>query len=477
MSDTVKRAVATSRRGSALSGQIAEVLRDTYHEDVPTEVVETAKALALDALGIGFASRSESFSERAWSGISRVAGEGGATVIGSLRTVDTGSAALMNGLLIHGLDFDDTHLASVIHTSASALPAALAAGELEDRSGSEVLKAFVLGSEVTARIGMVAAGEFHKWGFHPTGVVGAFGAAVAAGLLFGLDKEELATAQGIVGSMASGIFEFLEDGTWTKRLHPGWAAHAGLTAASLAGAGFTGPGAVYEGRFGLYATHLGTRDLPLEMATEDLGGRWEILKVAVKPYPACHFNHAFIDAALELRQEERFAVEDVERIICKIAAGEVETVCEPIKTKRRPQTTYDAQFSLPYAVASAIVRGRRLGIKDFDEEGIGDERVLGVAEKVGYEVDPDSGFPRHFSGEVVIHLRDGRRVSRREQINRGAPERPLGRAEIREKFRLNTSIGLSEEQAELVARKVENLDGLDSISDLTSALRVDPKHG
>ncbi|WP_407691077.1 MmgE/PrpD family protein [Rubrobacter marinus] len=432
-----------------------------------------AKILMLDALGIAFASRAELFAEQALAGVGRISGDGGATVVGSARTVDPGSAALLNGLLIHGLDFDDTHLSGVLHTSAGVLPAALAAGELEGRSGREVLRAFVLGTEVAARVGMAAAGRFHKQGFHPTGVAGAFGAAVAAGLLFGLDARELATAQGIVGSMASGILEFLEEGTWTKRVHPGWSAKAGLTAASLAGAGFTGPSAVYEGRYGLYASHLGTRDLPLQAVAEGLGERWEVLNVAVKPYPACHFVHAFIDAALELLQGEGFAAEDVDRITCKIAAEEVEAVCEPVENKRRPKSTYDAQFSVPYVVASAIVRRRRLGIKDFDEESIGDEAVLDLAGRVDYEVDPEAGFPDHFSGEVVIALRDGRTISWREQVNRGAPDRPLGRDEIREKFDLNASVKLSKEQAALVAGRIEGLDESGSIEGVTRALRVE----
>lgn len=474
MDSTAKRKVA-SRKGSgdSLSGRVADVVHRTRFQDLPDEIVETAKILALDSLGIGFASSNEAFAKKAKAGIGRVAGDGKASVIGSSGTLDSGNAALLNGLLIHGLDFDDTHLAGVLHTSASTLPAALAAGELQGSSGEEVIRAYVLGSEVAARIGMVAAGDFHGRGFHPTGIAGAFGATIAAGLLFCLEPEELVAAQGIAGSMASGLLEFLEEGTWTKRMHPGWAAHAGLTAASLAGSGFTGPSAVYEGRFGLYATHLGTRELPLDGIVEGLGERWEILNVAIKPYPACHFVHSFIDAALEVRASAEFQVADVERITCKIAAEEIQTVFEPIENKHRPKTTYDAQFSVPFVVASALLLGRRLGIQDFDEESMADERILELAEKIGYEEDPASGFPEHFSGEVAVRLRDGRVVSHREQINRGAAGKPLSRAEIREKFDLNTSTKLSKHQAGEVAKRVDNLDELASIKELTSVLRVE----
>lgn len=466
------RGVADPEVGSFLSTRVAHSVHSTSFEDLPDEVVGAAKALILDALGIGFASRNEPFAEQALNGIRRIAGDGKSTVIGSGRTLDPGNAALLNGLLIHGLDFDDTHLAGVIHTSAGALPAAIAAGELEGRSGREVIRAFVLGTEVSARVGMAAAGRFHKQGFHPTGVAGAFGAAIAAGLLLDLGEEELATAQGIVGSMASGLLEFLEEGAWTKRVHPGWAAHAGLTAASLAGTGFTAPSAIYEGRFGLYASHLGTRDLPLEGVAEGLGESWETLNVAVKPYPACHFVHAFIDAALQIKDGEDFEADDITGINCKIAAEEVETVCEPVANKRRPKSTYDAQFSVPFVVASAIVKDRRLGIQDFDEQSMVDERILALAEKVSYEVDTDSGFPKHFSGEVAIELRDQRTLSWREQVNRGAPDKPLSKDEIRDKFDLNTSLALLEEQANLVAKKVETLERLESVDELTAALRI-----
>lgn len=458
--------------GTPLSRQVAQAVHSTSFEDLPEEVVEAAKALILDALGIAFASRNESFAEQALHGVWRIAGDGKATVMGSGRTLDSGNAALLNGLLIHGLDFDDTHLAGVVHTSAGALPAALAAGELEGRSGWEVLRAFVLGTEVSARVGMAAAGRFHKQGFHPTGVAGAFGAAIAAGLLFDLSEAELATAQGIVGSMASGLLEFLEEGAGTKRIHPGWAAHAGLTAASLAGTGFTSPSAIYEGRFGLYASHLGARDLPLASISEGIGESWETLNVAVKPYPACHFVHAFIDAALQIKSGEDFGADDITEINCKIAAGEVETVCEPVANKRRPKSTYDAQFSVPFVIASAIVKDRRLGIQDFDEDSKADERILALAEKVNYEVDPNSGFPKHFSGEVTIELGDGRTLSWREQINRGAPERPLSQSEIRDKFDLNARLTLAEEQAQLVADTVQNLEKLESVDELMSALRT-----
>ena len=191
----------------------------------------------------------------------------------------------MNGILVHGLDFDDTHSRGVIHATASSFPCASALADRDDADGETLLAAYVAAMEVATRLGSVAKGGFHQVGFHPTGLIGAFGCALAAAKLLGLDPQRATMAQGIVLSMASGSLEFLEDGAWTKRMHPGWAGVAGITAATLAKHGFVGPRGAYDGRFGLYASHLGSHfaQADLTLATEALGRSWQIDEVAVKP--------------------------------------------------------------------------------------------------------------------------------------------------------------------------------------------------
>jgi 2-methylcitrate dehydratase PrpD len=348
----------------------------------------------------------------------------------------------MNGLLCHGLDFDDTHLGGVIHPSAAIFPAVFAAAVHASASGAEMLVAYVAGVEAATRIAAVAGGAFHAAGFHPTGVVNALAAALAAGRVLGLTQRELVHAQGIALSTASGSLEFLEDGAWTKRLHPGWAAQAGITAASLARQGFTGAARPYSGRYGLYNAYLGHRaaGLDLSRATADLGAVWELAETSIKPFPACHFTHACIDAALLLRT--RAAPDHIIGIEVLVPHQVIPVVCEPVASKQRPANAYDAQFSVPFLVAAAWVRGR-MTLAELEADALSDPAILALAARIGHAVDPDSPFPRTYSGELVVHLQDGRTLRHREEVNRGAPDRPLSNAEILDKYRGNAATALS----------------------------------
>jgi 2-methylcitrate dehydratase PrpD len=417
---------------TALAGRVAEFAAALDPADVPDEVLERARHLVLDAVGLAYASTAYRFSGVARDALATFGG-GDHPVLGMPDRLSPRDAAVLNGVLVHGMDFDDTHIPAVTHVSAAALPAALSAATVAGASTGEMLLAYVLGVEVSARVGLGGAGGFHDVGFHPTAVAGAFGAAVAAGRLTGLDADGLVAAQGVVGSMSAGLLEFLEDGSWTKRLHPGWAAMCGLTAAAFARAGWTGPAAVYEGRFGLYATHLAGRPNRPEAVGEDLGTRWELMRTAVKPYPICHFNHAFADAALLLRDEHGIGVADVRAIRCAIHPVPGKVVCQPPENKWVPRDEYDAKFSLPFAVSAALARGR-FTLAELEDEALADPDILALARKVEVVDDHEGLFPDAYSGRVEIELADGRVVAHREQVNRGHDQRPLTNAEIVEKF-------------------------------------------
>src|SRR6202521_840681 len=429
-------------------------------DSIPATVVARAKHLILDAVGIALASTTYDFAHRAMTAIAGLAGTGDAAVIGMPARLPMRAAALLNGILIHGLDSDDTHTGGVIHATSSLLPTALAVGARQRSSGRDLLAAYVLGVEAAARLGAVAKGAFHQVGFHPTGLIGAFACALAAGRLMGLGEKQLVMAQGITLSAASGSLEFVEDGAWNKRFHPGWAATSGITAAALAQQGFVGARRAYEGRFGLYASHLQNHFDPadLALATAGLGETWELLQVAVKPYPACHFVHACIDAAIALVREHGLEPQQVERVRALVPAEVVKTVCEPVANKRRPANSYDAQFSIPYVVAAALRRGR-FTLDELEGEALADPAILALADRVDYEIDPAASFPRHYSGEVVVTTRDGRSLRHREQINRGNGERPLGESAIIEKFRRNAARAASPERVRGVEELVLALDG------------------
>ena len=247
------------------------------------------------------------FAHKAATAISGLGGEGPVPVIGLPLRLPARDAALLNGILVHGLDFDDTHTGGVIHATASLWPATLSAAHMRGASGADLLTAYIAGVEAATRLAAVGSGPFHQLGFHPTGLIGVFGCTLAAGMLMGLSPQALVMAQGISLSMAAGSLEFLEDGAWTKRMHPGWAAQSGITAAALAQQGFVGPSRAYEGRFGLFKAYLqaGIEAERWGRATAGLGDVWEVMAVAVKPLPACHFTHACSDAAIALLKQHK----------------------------------------------------------------------------------------------------------------------------------------------------------------------------
>ena len=455
---------------TTISRQLAGFVGGLDGEAIPAEVRERARYLILDAVGIALASTQYEFSHRTLNAL-REFGEGPSPVIGYGTHLGLRDAVTMNGFLIHGLDYDDTHTRGVIHATASCFPTALGVGDDLAVSGHELVTAYIAGMEVATRLGSVAKGGFHQTGFHPTGLIGVFAATLIAGRMRNLTNDQLASAQGIALSLASGSMEFLQDGAWTKRLHPGMAGAQGITAAALARNGFIGPKAAYEGRFGLYASHLGplAENCDLLLATDALGETWEVANVAVKPLPACHFTHGSADAAVILRDKHCLTLDMIDSIRALIPAEVVKTVCEPVATKKCPQNSYDAQFSIPFAVASGIRHGR-FGLRELEPAALNDRETLALAQKVDYEVDPNSPFPKYYSGEVIVRLKDGREISHREEINRGSSDRPLSPEDIVRKYRENAAMALSDSALARVEDAVLSLDDINDTQNFAALL-------
>ncbi len=455
----VEPATQAEAAGPLISRTLAQFAHDLSFDAIPQEVHERAKHLMLDATGIAYASGSYDFAHKTLTAIAGLGGDGRVPVIGLPQRLSPRDAALVNGVLAHGLDFDDTHTGGIIHSTASVWPTVMSTAFMRGTSGADLLVAYIAGVEAATRLGAVGSGHFHQVGFHPTGMIGVFGCTLAAGTLMGLSPQALTMAQGIALSMAAGSLEFLEDGAWTKRMHPGWAAQSGITAAALGREGFVGPTRAYEGRFGLFNSYLqgGLEDERWGRATAGLGSIWETTAIAVKPLPACHFTHACADAAMILARQHQFKIDDIVRIKALVPGEVVKTVCEPVANKRRPANAYDAQFSIPYLVAASLIRGR-FTLAELEPEALNDEAILRVCDLVDYEVDPRSTFPRHYTGDVQISLRDGRVLMHREAMNRGCADRPLSNAEIVEKFTGNARMRLSARQAAEVQEAVLGLD-------------------
>ncbi len=446
---------------------IAEFALGLDLAQVPPDVVELAKEHLLDALGIALASSRWDFGRAALEG-ARELGQGGeAACIGSGARLPAASAALVNGVLAHGLDFDDTHIGAVYHASAHALAACLAAGEANRASGREVLTAFVAAIEIGCRIAAVGAGEFHLRGFHPTALCGHFACAAGAGRLAGAGLEALVFALGLCGSTAAGLLE--QNGSWLKRFGPGWAAHSALVAVALGKAGFLGPVSVLEGHRGLYNSHLQRAPEENALPSQGLGETWFARGIALKPYPCCHYIHAFADAALELR--DQFVVQEVVRVECLLKQSLHSGVAEPRPIRIRPRTPYEALFSVQFVTAVALLRGR-VDLAAFHDEPLDTPDLMALTEKTVVLDDPASDYPVHFPGEVIVHMRDGRVLRCRKPASYGSPDLPMARDAVLRKFRGNATRAISPEAADRLATCVlalEDAPSLDEVMRLAQA--------
>jgi 2-methylcitrate dehydratase PrpD len=437
---------------------------------VAPPVAEQAALLLLDTLGSCLAASRQDFGVAVSAAASRMGGPAESTVVGSGAKIGAANAVLANGTLAHGLDFDDTREDAIVHTGSVAVPTALAVGEAVGASGRAVLAAIIAGVEVMCRVGLAVPGRFHARHFHPTALAGSFAAAAVAGRLYGLTEDELVNAFGICGSQSAGIIEYLADGSWTKRMHPGWAAHAGVAAAVLARSGFTGPESVFEGDHGFYQAFAGGHD-PARLAAllDTLGETWEIEQLTFKPYPCGSIAHPYMDCAARLRARHGVRAEDIAEIRCRTAEGPVPRLWEPLADKHRPANGYASKFSLPYLLAVILVKGRAT-LAEFTDEAAADPAVLSLASRVTYEIDPSIDYPRQFVGHVAARLRDGRRIEERQDRPRGGPDFLIPKADLEEKFRGNAVLAVSREQSDRVIEMAGKLWHEPSVTGLVEDL-------
>jgi 2-methylcitrate dehydratase PrpD len=442
--------------------RIAAFATALEYDDIPQHVVEAAKLHVLDTLGCGLAASALGIATEGRTAMAELGGEPQASVIGLDATLPAPAAAFANAMLCHGLDYDDTHSDSVAHVSAVVVPAAAAMGEAHDAHGRELLAAIVAGNEIVTRVGMAASGAFHKRGFHPTAVCGIFGGTAAVVRLGSRDAETLASALGIAGSFAGGLFAYLEDGTATKPMHPAWAAHGALLAARLASLGAEGPPSVLEGRFGLYHAFLGAErgEIDIDGQLVDLGERWETPRIAYKPYPACHFMHGSLGSTASLLGD--LSPDEIEDVVVTIPDAGVSLVLEPATAKTAPRTEYEGKFSLQYSTAAMLVHGR-VGVQTYTEEALADPATLDLAKRVRYETKDYSTYPAAFPGGVRIRTRDGRTLEADFPYQQGGPENPMSADEVRAKFRENALLALSADAVDALDAAVLGLDEQESV--------------
>jgi 2-methylcitrate dehydratase PrpD len=403
---------------------------------LPAETARKCEDLLIDVVGLCVTARNEDYIRSALVGCDD---DGPCTAIGHERTLNATGAAFVNGTAAHGEDFDDTFEGGPVHAGAVIVPAVLAACERHNPDGRMALIGIAVGTEVLCRLSLVVPKAVHKAGFHPTAVFGTMGAAAGVGAALGLNARQIVDALGVAGSMAGGIIEYLAEGAWTKRLHAGWAAQSGIRAALLARGGFTGPRTVFEGVHGLFHGFAHTTQGDYGALTGDFGTRWVTDTLAFKPYPCGTMAQPYIDCARRLAARG-IKPEEVAEIVCEVAEGTVHRLWEPLADKQRPRNGYAAKFATPYLLATGFVHGG-VGLGAFTESAIGDARVLALAARVKFVIDPDNPYPNNYTGTIRATLRDGSVVEERQPYLRGGAQEPLTRQDVTDKFLLNAEHG------------------------------------
>lgn len=451
-----------------LSQQLVAKVRSLQPSAIPQEVRDAATLHLLDAIGVGLAAAATGAGAPYLKAARSLSGAGPATIFGSDQGYSAAAAALADGGLIHGLEYDDTHTASIVHGSSVLAAAALSAAEAAGASLDALLSAYIEGWEVLIRMGLAAPGKFQAQGFQITSVGGTLATAIVAADLFGLDEEQTVHAVGIALSQSSGVFEFLTNGSTVKSLHAGWAAHGGVTAATLAGAGLTGPATAFEGKFGLFRRFAADEDAAARFAAsiETLGSVWHLPQAAFKFYPCCHYIHPFIEA-LEIVLADKPA-QPIQSILCEVPPGATALISDPWDRKLAPQSGHEARYSLPIALAARLIEGEVTPATFADAprvEIVAKAKCISAREMIGAD------FPRRFEARIHVIFADGETKKVYVDDVFGGARRPASREAVLNKFRANAGLLGGERETRALEDVVLSSNDI-PIIELTRALRA-----
>lgn len=418
---------------------LARFVVGTRWEKLPPDVVERTRWHVLDTVGAALAGREETGVRELNALARRWGGAPESRLWGTDRRAPAPLAALVNATMARALELDSVHEVGLLHAPVTTVPAALAAAEAQGGvPGREVLVAALVGADVICRMGLAPAVGSSVSGMSFTYQCGVFGAAAAAARVLGLDLDATVGALGLAYNMASGNQQVLQEGSISVRVQQGVAAQAGVTAAVMAASGLAGPRESLEGTFGYFRVyHRGQYDR--QALVKDLGGHFELMNMSFKPYPCCRYIHPAIDAVLEILGGRTLAEGDIADVHVRVDnLNHYNVVCEPAGDKQNPTAPAEAQFSLPFVVATVLLRGR-LRLADLSPEALGDATVRKLARRVHSEIsdaarkgEGRAGYP---PGRVAVRLRSGEVLRAEVPITRGHPDRPLTEAELIAKFR------------------------------------------
>ncbi|WP_158215352.1 MmgE/PrpD family protein [Candidimonas nitroreducens] len=454
-------------QAQSCSAKAADWYLGLKYTDLPDDIVARTKLHLLDVIGLALMGATRESGQVVRRAVHALGKGEECRILGYGDRTTALLAAIANGTMAHSTEFDDTHNEAIAHIANSVITTTLALSESNALNGRDAIAAIAGANEIACRVGVIAPGKMHAAGYHATGVIGTISASYLASRLLGLSLQQAQWCIGIAGSQAAGIMECWSDGTWSKFLHPGLAAHNALIAANLAMAGFTGPATVLEGRFGLLRSHVQDPNqvFDFERMVGCLGSRWESRDISFKPYPTAHFIHPFLDAIFALMHKHGIGASDVKSVMCPIAAHMIPIVCEPVEEKVRPASDWHGRVSLQYSIAEALYFGRLDG-QGYAEESLGNPRILELAKKIDYRLDPDAPGRAHFKGWVIVETVDGRRLEHVEPRNRGSASNPMSADDIKEKFRSNARLMLDNPRVEQIVDRIDNLEQLSDMRDL-----------
>jgi 2-methylcitrate dehydratase PrpD len=457
-----------------ITGELAKFCAELRIDELPPEVVDRAKYFALDFVGVAARGSLENSTKAMYQFIQGLGPTTrGGVIIGTKMRAPHHYSALANGTSSHSLEMDDVNNEASLHPGVAIFPAAFAACEMANKSGKRLIEGVVLGYDVMIRLGKALGPKEHYGrGFHPTGTCGTFGATAAVAKILGLSETQIVNAFGIAGSQAAGSMEFLAQGAWTKRMHPGWAAHNGIVACLLAKKGFKGPSTIIEGRDGFL--HAYSLNADANKVLEEIGSSFEIMRTSIKPHACCRYMQPPIDGILKVIKENQIKAEEVEKVTLGILKAGFPIIVTPEELKYNPKSVVDAQFSMPFGAAAAILYGEA-SLNQYREKIIQSPEVKQMMDRVRCVEDPEleKVFPKQWPATAEVKTKDGRTFSTRIDYPKGDPENPLSWDELIEKFNGLTSSIYSKARREKFIEQVRRIEGIGNLKQWTSILFKD----
>jgi 2-methylcitrate dehydratase PrpD len=462
-----------------IARQLAEIGENLKFADIDARTVKNAKIFMLDALGCMLSGSQIQSGKAVKDAVLNLAGEGECTIYGSGRKTNAMLAALVNGTAGHSQDYDDDHRKGIQHASVAVLPAVLALAEKHQKSGREVLLAYIYGSDITIRAGEAFVGTTYYSGWHPTGTCGVFGATGGACKVLGLNAEQTTNAFGVAGSESAGLGEFNEAGAWTKRFHAGHSAMGGVLAAYIGEQYFFGPPTVFEGRHGFLNgfSYKGSKEDPhpegiydASKLTENFGKKWEMADNSIKLHACCRFSNNLCDCAIDIHNQG-VDIDQIETIHAEINKFTKFNLCYPEELKRHPRNPVNAQFSVFYEIACGLLKGRVLP-ESFTEEAIKDEKIARLSDLITYEVSPEfeAVYPERYPARVTVTTRDGKTYVGEVKYPKGDPEYPATKEEVVLKFMANAANTIGTVKAKRIVELVDNIENLENINELITCM-------